>query len=436
MKIYLKMPCSHNTSPWQRLRNSRNMYKVVKKIQKFVVNEDCLQFCIVFLVVIVIFLVVIVMYLLLGGDKCNGQKLKQTLCKDYNDGLITGDLCYSICVEESILLTDCYKDSAYDITYRFGDSLIQIQRFTPDSLPSPISLETFHEKVSEFLTQNLGHGYSQDLSDRVMQFTDFNSNGEMDYAESNTLWQLLHVREFFFLMIFHQETTFPQINGTCGSTFAYEYIPSTPLYQKKKDSNPIIQYFFPNYNHWLLPSWEKRANIAIGLLELSSTMTESYNSKFFMCNIKPTTFGVSSDFEAKVVEFDSLVTEHQLIQRLEHKQCFFDSECYYGNGCSMLCNINSRTCSNIPKRHTVSVICDILKDYVLYDCPDDFKFQFESLILQCQNLTSNNLSIPQNVIPEKITAILWDQVKNKPADWLNPRKLLKRTIKGVQLKDI
>lgn len=244
----------------------------------------------------------------------------------------------------------------------------------------------------------------------------------MNYAECNTLWQLLHTREFFILLIFQDEASFPKINGTCGSAYAYDYIPSSPLYQKKSDVNPVMQYFFPNYNQWMLPSWEKRAQIAIGLLELSSILTESFSTKFYMCDIKHINFGVSTDFEAKVVNLESVMSEQQLLHSGGKKRCYFDSECFYGIGCSMSCDVNSRTCSNVPRRPAVSFICDILRDYVLFDSPENCKYLFESLISQCQSLTSLNHTISHNVIPNKIKDILWNQVKNKPVDWLKSRK--------------
>lgn len=425
MKFYFKIPCLLTLKPWFRDKIIRNVYKLLKKVRRLCeVNNNHSLTCIFTLVTMAIVTVIILLCLFLGIDRCNGHRLKQSLCTDYNEGLITGELCYSICIEESVPLMDCYKESKHDITYRYEDSLIKLQRYAPaETLPYPISYETFQNKLSTYLMENLGHADA--VLEKLLQFADLNYNGELDFAESNSLWQLLHVRQFFILLIFQEESTFPQINGTCGSAFAYDYISSTPLYQKK-DGNSFIQYFFPNYNHWLLPSWETRANIAVGLLELTSTLTESFSSKFFMCEIKPTNFGVSFDYEAKVVEFDSLITERQLLQNSANKHCFFDSECYYGNGCSMICDVNSRTCSTIPRRPIVSVVCDILKDYILYDSPDDFKFRFESLISQCQSLTFSNHTIPQNVIPAKIKELLWNQVKNKPVDWLNPKKVKKK----------
>ncbi|XP_076092967.1 divergent protein kinase domain 1B-like [Mytilus galloprovincialis] len=436
MKIYPKMPCS-TVSSWKQSKVNRQLCRFLKKINKCKVNRDDLFVYLFMLITIVVIVFIIILVWRLGGDRCNGQKIKQALCKEYNNGVITGDLCYSICIEKSIPLHYCVSETHSDITYRHEESLIKIQKYPAvEPLPYPISLETFQDKVFQFLQYNLGEIDSPQLFDRVLGFTDFNANGEMNYAESNTLWQLLHTRQFFILLIFQDEASFPKINGTCGSAYAYDYIPSSPLYQKKSDVNPVMQYFFPNYNQWMLPSWEKRAQIAIGLLELSSILTESFSTKFYMCDIKHTNFGVSTDFEAKVVNLESVMSEQQLLHSGGKKRCYFDSECSYGIGCSMSCDVNSRTCSNVPRRPAVSFICDILRDYVLFDSPEDCKFLFESLISQCQSLTSLNHTISHNVIPNKIKDILWNQVKNKPVDWLKPRKKRSVVQKNVPLKKV
>lgn len=44
---------------------------------------------------------------------CNYIVLLQ--CKEYNNGVITGDLCYSICIEKSIPLHYCVSQTHSDI---------------------------------------------------------------------------------------------------------------------------------------------------------------------------------------------------------------------------------------------------------------------------------------------------------------------------------
>ena len=69
-------------------------------------------------------------------------------------------------------------------------------------------------------------------------------NVQLQYGEIRSLWQLLQIPEFQTLFLFHQNTVFPSLNGTCGSLYAMEMVYQNYLYDKGKPS--YLDKVFPN----------------------------------------------------------------------------------------------------------------------------------------------------------------------------------------------
>uniref|UniRef100_A0A0L8I591 FAM69 N-terminal domain-containing protein n=2 Tax=Octopus bimaculoides TaxID=37653 RepID=A0A0L8I591_OCTBM len=42
-------------------------------------------------------------------DPCNGRSVRDSLCELYEDGMVSGRLCYSLCKERVPVLSNCLK---------------------------------------------------------------------------------------------------------------------------------------------------------------------------------------------------------------------------------------------------------------------------------------------------------------------------------------
>lgn len=219
--------------------------------------------------------------------------------------------------------------------------------------------------------------------------------------------------------------TFPFINGTCGSLYMYDKTFIPELYDKMNKG--FLNHIFFNTYRWNLPKWDKRVNVAIGLLENVVSLSEQANSPFHMCNLDPTKFGYTERFEAKLTHFEDIVAQHHLEKEIQGQPCGEDSDCRYGD-CVTECE--SGKCTGELKHPTLARMCTVLEEYLVFDAPTEVKTQLKVLVTQCSHFTSRGeegrnptQAIRYNLLLDELTRLLWDQVKSKPVSWLDvPKK--------------
>ena len=252
---------------------------------------------------------------------------------------------------------------------------------------------------------------------------------QVSYGEANSVWKLLNDHVFFLIYLFQENMVFPKLNGTCGNLYAYEYVGRRSLFYKGNAS--VFDYFFSNTYRWTLPSWDRRANVAVGLLEYGTTTSEINNAKFLMCDLDAVRFGHSTFYEAKLLSYDHIISEYSLGQMLQQRKCYVDSDCTFKQHCQSSCNSTMGFCSASLKRPSLVAICKLVRDYLAFDAPDNIREKLEILLTQCtrvgekmEYIRGENLQyyfVRYNIILGSIQELLWDQIKNKPPDWLKPK---------------
>lgn len=376
----------------------------------------------------------------LSRDKCHTEKVVKQLCQDYKEGQIAGSWCHALCVDEIVQLHSCHHQNGPLLTFQYEDTVVKLPHSYKTSLPhshlpEPLSMKQFHDMLHKFLHSKLGKVDFSRLLQKIDKYADFNNNGQLTYGEANSMWQLLNIHEFFILFIFDGDPIFPLKNGTCGPMYAYQHMKASPLFNKHNKT--FLDNFFSNTYRWMFPSWDKRVNVAVGLLEYGITFSETYNSKFYMCDYVEQCFGYTQQYEVSLVSFENIMSEHMIGNILEEKKCSKDSHCQYQNLCHSLCNKKKGRCTNEVRGPSQTSVCEVLRDYVLFDAPAPVQAKLGDLLRKCDRIgqkidkTGNNVELNQlnvwyNTVLFDIQELLWDKIKNKPANWLHPPKPKKK----------
>ncbi|KAK3087364.1 hypothetical protein FSP39_005048, partial [Pinctada imbricata] len=372
-------------------------------------------------------------------------------CTDYDRGKAAGSWCYELCVVKSFTLHGgCVEQEDSVVTFRYKGTIVRIPQSTskrsftkrssywiPD-LNEPISVSEFDSQLRNLLHSKLGPIDSDEIVERIYQFADFSHDGEVSFGEANSIWKLLNNHEFFLIFLFKDNLVFPFLNGTCGGLYAYEYIGRRSLFNS--ENKTFLNYFFTNPYRWTLPDWEKRANIAVGLLEYGTTTSEIYNVKFLMCDLVATRFGHTEFYEPKLLTYDHIQSEYAVSEILKQKKCRYDSDCIFKRHCESTCNVSTGYCSPNLKLPSLMAICKLVREYLAFDAPEKIRDQLDSLLSQCVRISERiQLTLEEsqrqynivryNIVIGSIQELLWDQIENKPPNWLKPKpvKVVKPT---------
>lgn len=394
---------------------------------------------------ILVFLFVLSLWYMLK-DPCDTTTATQQLCEDYDKGYAAGFLCHDLCISKTFVLPKCLSMSSDIMTFHSKKSIAKFKVLPPgvlrrdnDSFGLPFHLrplegkltnDDFRHLLERFITAKLGPVDLTELMERLYNFADASHDGKLNFGEANSIWELLHIHEFFILFLFQGEPTFPVINATCGSLYTYDKAFTPALYDRMNKG--FLDRLFSNTYRWTLPKWHKRVNIVVGLLENVATLSERFNAQFHMCNLDSTKFGYSDRFEARLTHFEDIVSQNHLDQKVKGQQCSSDKDCFHGD-CMTECDVASGVCTSVLKQPTLSRMCKIIEEYLVFDAPSDVKTALKVLLSQCQSFTSTTANIHSpshtvryNLMLDELSKFLWDQVKSKPVSWLDlPKKKTK-----------
>lgn len=154
---------------------------------------------------------------------------------------------------------------------------------------------------------------------------------------------------------------------------------------------------------------------------------EEENTHFYMCDFSPKNFGYSEYYQLKVSNVEGIMSETQVSRKLQGQPCVESADCVYGTLCKTMCNTRTNTCLGVTdtQKPDLIKICEILLDYILYDTPIDMKQMLGELIAECSRLGRESYTrsiveqqVEQNVVLERLKALLWDRLKNEDNYWL------------------
>ncbi|XP_033732799.1 divergent protein kinase domain 1B-like [Pecten maximus] len=376
-------------------------------------------------------------------DPCETTTAIQQLCEDYERGYAAGLLCHDLCISRTFVLPKCLSISGDIMTFHSKKSIAKFKLLPSDAttrendnfdlpfhlrpLEGQLTNDDFHHLLERFITAKLGPIDVTGIIERLYNFADASHDGKINFGEANSIWELIHIHEFFILFLFQGEATFPVINATCGSLYTYDkaFIPS--LYNKMNKG--FLDRIFSNTYRWTLPRWDKRVNIAVGLLENVASLSERVNAEFHMCNLDPTKFGYTDRFEARLTHFDDVVSQNHFDLEVKGQHCSRDRDCFHGD-CVTECDLTSGLCTAVLKEPTLVRMCKIVDEYLVFDAPRNVKTALKVLLSKCQAFTSSkdktldpSHTVRYNLLLDELSKLLWDQVKSKPVSWLDlPKK--------------
>ncbi|XP_070177305.1 divergent protein kinase domain 1B-like [Littorina saxatilis] len=348
-------------------------------------------------------------------DPCHGRKITTKLCNDYYHGEISGSICPQLCREESIYLTWC-TENGEEKSFWWGKMLMRVpadlERDERElTLVEGLLPSEFLALLLDYLNLQLGNGDMHNLARELKKFGDFNDDGKLSLGEAQSLWRLVHKREFLVMFIFQHSYGFPALNGTCGSLFGFQYPDVSAIYNKNVFPLNILS---SSAHTWFLPSWQQRAKVAVGILDVMFDIYEDNHIKFFMCDVKPTAIGHGPTHEAIVTDARHIYSSAMLANALENRTCSHDHHCHFSHYCTTMCDTRRQQCTGEITKPTLWQACHLLREYLLFDAPPKLKPTLERLLSRCSHLIIYGQSIDMShvVLITDLKTILWDHIKN------------------------
>lgn len=354
-------------------------------------------------------------------DPCSGRVIKKSLCQLYEEGVVSGKLCYPLCKENVPIFSHCIKQQSHVKEFFWERHLIVKVNMAPDQanmldtiLLEPwegISQEEFSMMIDKHLTEKLGPADHTAVLKRILTFGDFNNNGVLTYGEARSLWSLIQHREFLLMLLFKDNDAFPRINGTCGSVYAIEHVPNDRLYNVK--SNSWLSLFLSDAYHWQFPAWKQRAKMSIGMIELIMDIFEKNDVNFYMCNIFPKSFGYTVTYDLKLMDVLSVVPRFHLKLEMANRSCSDDRDCEFSSACQTQCYLEVGKCSSDLTLPNLKIVCDLLMDYLLYGAPEHISRDLERLLQRCQRLDNRRLGAQMEhaLLLNDLRLFIWAQIK-------------------------
>ena len=234
---------------------------------------------------------------------------------------------------------------------------------------------------------------------------------QVSLAEAKTIWALLQHNEFFLLMVFKDDEHIPRLQGFCGDLYAMDYVPQEYLYWK--DDGSLLGHLFPGSYGWGLPAWQKRARIAVGLLEftLDSLQHES-GGEYYFCKTSERNIGYTSTYDVRVLDISHILPKEELISYLSTGQCYSDGDCEYTQHCSTRCDLKTNTCGHQLLRPNLQLVCQILQPYIMKGVPRRIVVDVVRTLDRCEHLSINtpNLELETSLVLNQLKSLLWRQI--------------------------
>ncbi|PVD22324.1 hypothetical protein C0Q70_18134 [Pomacea canaliculata] len=351
----------------------------------------------------------------LWQDPCDGRKILANLCEEYKKGEVAGRLCYKFCYDQSIYLSYCHEDGPRK-SFMWEKMMMRVPTsLLPDhhemTLHEGMSLTEFEGLLLDFLRSHLGPHDFSDLMFRMKLFADFNDDEKLSLGEVQSLWRLIHIREFLVLFIFQGSAVFPEINGTCGSLFGFNFPQVSSIFTK--EVSPILKLVSKNAFRWSFPSWEERARVAVGVLDLIFDIYEENHVRFVMCDLQPSIIGHTENYEAQVTDAGRILSSVMLESELSNRTCSHDNQCQYSESCTTMCDTKKQKCSGETIKPTIWQACQLIKDYLLFDAPDNIQPTLEKLLYNCMRLViyGQSIDMSHTILVTDLKTVLWDHIK-------------------------
>ena len=128
--------------------------------------------------------------------------------------------------------------------------------------------------------------------------------------------------------------------------------------------------FLSSFN-WYWPEWNHRAKISIGILEFFLDIV-SFNpnddfglDSLYLCSPIETSFGYTFKNEAKLINYDNLISQRELRDIMKQRSCQSDLDCVYTDECAARCELSTNTCTSNLVHPQIFNYCKFIRAYLV-----------------------------------------------------------------------
>lgn len=180
------------------------------------------------------------------------------------------------------------------------------------------------------------------------------------------------------------------------------------------ESFSILNLMFSDAYQLYLPTWEQRAKVTVGILDLVFDIYEMDNIRFFFCDLKSTSIGYTEKYETVVTDAESIMSSIMLESALQNRTCLHDHDCQYSQYCTAACDPMLHKCTGETTKPTLWQACELMKKFLMFDAPEKIKPILEKLLYRCSQLVIYGQSVEMShiVLIADIKSVLWDLVKH------------------------
>ncbi|XP_069771484.1 divergent protein kinase domain 1C [Narcine bancroftii] len=305
------------------------------------------------------------------AEYCTDQKSKGMigrLCHNYQQGVLTGDLCEDLCVTHTMVYKRC-------LHYDKGKKVIQT-----DWNGMPIILKS---KLEDFLSYDslylLGEQENSSILDLdILVFTALeikhslglevknitgpqlwtkhfkDRRGSLSRAEIASMWSLLQQEEYVFFQLLQDLSKHVlKMVGSCGHFYAVEYLPAGHTWHHSLFALEGLSSWRGSSSRAL---WQATNGIALSFLDLARHFENDFSYQLHLCDIKPENFAIRADLTVVAIDVDMAFFEPKMRDILE-QNCTNDEDCNFFD-CFSQCNLKTKRCRAERSNNNLQVICD------------------------------------------------------------------------------
>nr|XP_004416198.2 PREDICTED: protein FAM69C [Odobenus rosmarus divergens] len=303
------------------------------------------------------------------SERCTDEKSRRilaALCREYEGGVLVGDLCEDLCVGEKLLYQRC-------LYYERGKKVLQA-----DWRGRPIILKSKEEAFSSFqplgLLQDAADEGGQDFPEAELLLL---VAGEVKNAlglelsggslgplwpgrrgprwrgQLASLWTLLQQEEFVLFSLLQDLSRHAlPVLGSCGHFYAVEYLAA---------GSPRHRALFPLDGTTGAPRGGRGqakavSDMALSFLDMVSHFEDDFSHRLHLCDVKPENFAIRSDFTVVAIDVDMAFFEPKMREILE-QNCTGDEDCNFFD-CFSKCDLRVNKCGAERVNSNLQVICD------------------------------------------------------------------------------
>eukprot|EP00794_Sanderia_malayensis_P019077 gene19077-20993_t len=305
------------------------------------------------------------------SENCNKalpSRFTSELCRNFTNKIAYGKLCEPLCKSNGIIKSRCihhgdtivifamWNDNEIVLKWKkphFYNQYLTLDYFNvgsmmlpqppPASVPDPMRIGQPQQLVLGLLQRNIKHLFhvpqnsnmnlravwkdlllnqlESNLGTAIHGLPSETTNAALrgmgaefttDARELRSFVPLLSQDEFSMIGIYQELRHFPKLHGYCGQAYAVERLaPYGDL--------------FPSILRKI--DWKKRVKMALSFLDLLQELEHAKSGPLHHCDIQEGNFGLTHDFQVKVIDADMIFTEERVKEILAQSNCSKDSDC-------------------------------------------------------------------------------------------------------------